>query len=139
MIVTTTQPYKELPHTEIQYTVCEDYDHVSRYNRLRQVIWDPDSTEREITLEMPEGFASNVEVVYHKVTHREENRLDLIAFRYLGDPTYSWVISYFNGIADGYTVLEGQTLRIPKFLTSLFDKGEVLSMVNPFNLNLGRE
>ena len=69
----------------------------------------------------------------------EENRLDLIANTYLGSATYSWVIAYFNQIEDGYTVREGQTLIIPKTITSLFSDGEILAPITALALNLGEE
>ena len=82
---------------------------------------------------------NNLEVQYHVVETGEENRLDLIANKYLGSPTYSWVIAYFNQIEDGFTIREGQTLVIPKTITSLFAEGELLAPITALALNLGEE
>lgn len=136
----TLIPYKELVHKGIQYSVCRDFDHISRYKGLRQIIHSPTSnTDRFIALETPNPFTTDVEVVYHDVTATEENRLDVIAYNYLGSAAYAWVVAYFNSIEDGFTVREGQRLKIPKTLSSLFSKGEILASVPPLQLNLGTE
>ena len=75
--------------------------------------------------------------MYQVITR--DDRLDLIAKEQLGSATYSWVIAYFNNIADGFTVLEGTTLQIPNSITELFNKGEILSSVSVNKLNLGKE
>ena len=66
-------------------------------------------------------------------------RCFLIANKFLGSSTYSWVIAYFNQIDDGYTVREGQTLIIPRTITALFANGEILAPINYLRLNLGEE
>lgn len=135
----TLVPYREVEHIGIQYSTCRDYEHISRHRGLRQLVHGPDSRERFIALETSNPFLSNTEVVYHEVKAHEENRLDLIANMYLGSPTYSWVIAYFNSIEDGFTAREGQKLAIPKSISSLFNKGEMLAPVSALQLNLGEE
>lgn len=136
----TLTPYQEIEHNGIQYGVCRDYDHICRYRRLRQVVNNPQSTDdRFITLETPNPFVTNTEVVYHEVTTSEENRLDIIAYNTLGSAQYAWAIAYFNGISDGFTAYVGQRLMIPKTITQLFEKGECLASVSPITLNLGTE
>lgn len=139
-IQNTTTPYEEVDYTGIAYDVCVDYNHISRYKGLRQIVHNLDDfAERFISLETVNPFNSNVEVVYYEVPSDEENRLDIIANKMLGSASYAWVIAYFNGISDGYTVYEGQKLRIPKNLTSLFNSGEVLAPIPVMALNLGTE
>lgn len=139
-IQNTTTPYEEVDYTGIAYDVCVDYNHISRYKGLRQIVHNLDDfAERFISLETVNPFNSNVEVVYYEVPSDEENRLDIIANKMLGSVSYAWVIAYFNGISDGYTVYEGQKLRIPKNLTSLFNSGEVLAPIPVMALNLGTE
>lgn len=136
----TLQPYDNLPYTPIQYAVCRDFNHLSKLRGLRQVVHDPSSEEnRFITLETPNPFESNVEVIYYQVPVTEENRLDLIALKLLGSSQYRWVLACFNKIEDGYTCIEGQVIICPKNISSLFNKGEVLSPINPLQLNLGTE
>ncbi len=134
-----TIPYTEVEHRGIAYSVCKDFNHISRYRNLRQIVHNPNDIDRYVTLETSNAFTSHTDVVYHDVTVNEENRLDLIAQQYLGSATYGWVIAYFNHIEDGYTVLEGQRLAIPRSVTALFDKGEILEPRTALVLNLGEE
>ena len=134
-----TKSYKVLEHEGIVYSTCRDFDHISRYRNLRQVVHLPDSVDRYVTLETVNPFVSNTTVKYHEVTVTEENRLDLIAWKELGSATYSWVIAYFNSIEDGYTVREGQRLVIPTSVTALLSSGEILAPVTALKLNLGEE
>jgi len=135
----TMLPYKAIEHTGIQYTVCTDYKHISRYKGLRQLIHNPYDTDRFITPETPNPLLTNGDFFYYEVPLTEENRLDLIAAKFLGSPNYSWVISYFNDIEDGFTVGEGQRLRILKSFNQLFSKGELLAPIPPLQLSLGEE
>lgn len=133
-------PYKEIDYEGIQYTYCVDYDHISRYRNLRQVIHSPANINNRLTaLETPNAFTSNLSVRYYTVPLSEVNRLDLIANKLLGSSSYSWIIAYFNHITDGFTVREGQRLLIPNSVTDLFESGEILQPVPPMMLNLGEE
>lgn len=137
----TLKPYKVLEYNGIQYTACRNYDHISRYRGLRQVIHSPGiPKDRILALENANPFTTRrTEIFYHEVTNDEENRLDLIAYRELGSTQYAWIISYFNNIEDGYTVRLGQKLKIPKSVFDLFNTGEILQSVSPYMLNLGSE
>lgn len=136
----TTKPYEEVNYKGIEYTVCKDYDHISRYKRLRQVIHLLEGSDRFISLEIQNGYNyKDLSIEYYEVTTRTENRLDLISYSYFGTASYSWIIAYINGISDGYTVLEGQVLMIPTAFSELFSSNCVLSAVSPTSLNLGTE
>lgn len=133
-------PYEKIDYEGIQYTYCADFDYISRYRNLRQIVHNPSNVkDRTTTLELPNAFTSNLKVRYYTVPITEVNRLDLIANKFLGSPTYSWIISYFNHIMDGFTVREGQRLVIPNSVTDLFENGEVLQPIPPMMLNLGEE
>ena len=139
-IYDTLDHYDELPHVPIQYTTCRDYKHLCRHRGLRQLVHDPsDEASRFISLETPNPFSSNADVIFYEVPLIYENRLDLIADKLLGSSQYRWIIAYFNNITDGYTVKEGQVIACPKNISTLFNKGEVLSPINPLQLNLGTE
>lgn len=138
-IPNTLTPYKVLEHEGIQYSVCRDFGHISRYRGLRQLTHVADTPERFVALETPNPFATHADVRYYEVPATEENRLDLIADKLLGDATYAWILAYFNNISDGFTVKEGQRLRYPESITALFDSGELLASVSPMMLNLGEE
>ena len=135
----TTKQYKELERDPIQYTYCASFNHISRYKSLRQVIHEGKSNGRFVALETSNAFNTNCKTKMYIVPSNRENRLDLIAKEQLGSATYSWVIAYFNNISDGFTVLEGTTLKIPQSLTDLFNNGEILSSIAVNHLNLGSE
>lgn len=136
----TLIPYKVIPYDGIDYTVCRDFDHISRYKGLRQVVHNPTNTaERFITLETVNALTSNASYRYYTVPVSEENRLDLIAYKFYGSPNYSWVISYMNNIEDGFTVYEGQKIKILDSFSDLFAQGEILASIPPMSLNLGSE
>ena len=137
-ILNTTTPYRTVEYEGIQYGVCRDFNHISRYRGLRQVVHCPD-TSRYVALETPNPFTTNTTVRFYDVPANEENRLDIIAQKTLGDSTYSWVIAYFNHIVDGFSCPEGTRLMIPESITVLFNKGEILQSVSPTALNLGSE
>lgn len=135
----TTKPYKELEPTTIEYTVCRDFNHISRYKGLRQLVHNPDNADRFIALETPNSLITNAKFRYYDVPATEENRLDLIAYKFFGSAQYSWVISYFNDIPDGFSVAEGQRIKILENFTELFRKSELLASIPALQLNLGKE
>ena len=136
----TTKSYDKVDYNGIEYTTCKDFSHISRYKRLRQVIHYLDGTDRFLTLEIQNSYDyENVAIEYYQVPVEEENRLDLISYRFYNTTSYAWVIAYVNGISDSYTVYEGQTLIIPTNITDLFKNGNVLSSIPVSSLNLGTE
>lgn len=135
----TLKPYAKITYTGIAYGHCVDFDHISRYQNLRQVTHSAESTDRFVALETVNPFETHCNVHYYDVPAHEENRLDIIAYRELGSAQYSWVIAYFNLIEDGFTVREGTRLTIPDSITDLFNNGEMLGTVSPLSLNLGTE
>lgn len=135
----TLIPYKVIDYEGIQYTTCKQFDHISRYRGLRQVIHSPDTSYRFSSLEIPNSFSTHTDVIFYDVPADEENRLDVIAKRFLGSSNYSWVIAYFNEIEDGFTIREGQRLKIPTTISSLFNTGEILAPISALQLNLGSE
>ena len=138
-VLDTLKPYGTIDRSEIVYTVCRDFDHISRYKGLRQVVHEGDTPNRYIALETSNAITSSIQVTYFTVPRHLENRLDVIAYNFLGSATYSWVIAYMNGIIDGFTCPEGQQLAIPTSIASLFNSGEVLAAVPAVRLNLGSE
>lgn len=132
-------PYEKITRDEIVYSVCRDFNHISRYKGLRQVIHEGKNPDRYIALETVNTTTSKVDVRYYTVPHMYENRLDLISNDLLGSPTYSWVIAYINDITDGYSCYEGQTLAVPNSISELFDSGEILAAISAMKLNLSSE
>jgi hypothetical protein len=135
----TLNPYKVIPYNGIQYTVCRDFNHISRYKGLRQVVYNASEKDRFIVLETPNSTESKASYRYYTVPKIEQNRLDLIANKFYGSSSYSWIISYMNGIEDGYTVYSGQRIKILNNFSDLFSKGELLASIPAMTLNLGNE
>lgn len=138
-IYNTLQPYDVIEYSGIAYGHCRDFNHISRYKSLRQITHNAVGTDRFIALETVNPFITDCEVEYYEVPAHEENRLDVIAYKTLGSAQYAWVLAYFNQIEDGFSVREGQKLAIPKSISQLFNKGEMLSAISPLALNLGSE
>lgn len=64
-----------------------------------------------------------VETVEHVV--RQGERLDHIAFRFLGDESYWWVVALVNGIDYPFSsggLTAGSTLRIPREIRDVLDR-----------------
>lgn len=136
----TLTPYDTVEYDGIEYSVCTEYGHISRYRQLRQVIHNPNTTSDRFTApETANPFETNIEVEYYKVPNSRVNRLDLIAAEKLGDASYAWIIAYLNKLEDGYSVQEGQKIAIPKSISQLFNTGEILASISPLQLNLGTE
>lgn len=136
----TLLPYKILPEEPIQYGVCKDFEHISRYRNLRQVVHGAKDNKGFVSLETSNPFHTNLsDVVIHEVSNDEENRLDIISQNYLGSAHYSWIIAYMNDIEDGYSIREGMKLKIPKSITALMQNGELLQNISAMQLNLGVE
>lgn len=135
----TWEAYREVERDPIQYTYCKDYNHISRYRGLRQVIHQGLSSDRYVALETVNTIPEGASVRYYIVPQKYENRLDLIAEEQLGSATYAWVIAYFNKIQDGFTTIEGTKLAIPTSISTLFESGQILESVTAVRLNLGSE
>jgi hypothetical protein len=57
---------------------------------------------------------TNIPFSYHLVTGDEEGRLDLVAAREYGNPSYFWIIAVFNSITDPFNGFSAQDrLLIP--------------------------
>lgn len=87
----------------------KDYDYISRYTSFPYYYNTKDK-------KYIYGFTSqlNQDVTYtlHKVKPNET--LDTIALDYYNNPTFYWVLAYFNNIQDCYEPLEiDQILKIP--------------------------
>lgn len=138
-ILNTLNPYSKIDYGNIQYGVCVDYNHISRYKGLRQVTHNINSGNRFIALETPNAISDVSDFTYYVVPAVETNRLDIISNKLYGSAQYSWIIAYFNNIADGFTVNQGQRLKVPTSLSSLFATGQVLAPIPTNTLNLGQE
>ena len=136
----TLKPYKTVDNGGIEYTVCRDFNHISRYKGLRQVVHNPmDTDSRYIALETVNAIKSNAKYSWYEVLPMEQDRLDLIAKKFYGSAQYGWVIAYMNRIEDGFSVSSGQKIMILDNFMDLFNTGELLASIPAMILNLGYE
>lgn len=93
------------------------YDYLSRYSNVPFYYHTLDD-------KYVYGIGSNMKkdcsYIEHKIT--ETDNLDYLALKYYNNPTYWWVIAYFNDIPDVYITLidEYKTLKIPNILSVSF-------------------
>lgn len=90
-----------------------EFDMTSRYQVLRVIADEDTYLETYNQLTVPESDDDN----YHVVTHKEVNRLDIIANDYYGRPDFWWAIALANNFIDPFIVQEGVMLRIPSTIT----------------------
>lgn len=91
-------------------------DHSSRYRLSRHRVYKAPDGRRILYMErrlppQPE----NVPVV-GTVTVGKDERIDLLAHRYLGDPTRFWLLADANGVLDPLDLVTppGRRLHIPR-------------------------
>lgn len=73
----------------------EDYDYICRYTGVPYYYNSED--DREV-YGLGSNLKKNTSWVAHKV--QQEDNLDSLALKYYNNPTYWWVIAYFNDIQD---------------------------------------
>ena len=83
----------------------------SRYRRLLRL--EGESGRVFLETQNPVRVRSTQNDIVHRVRVGEENRLDLIAHQYYGNPTLWWVIAYRNNIYDPFNVPSETNLAIP--------------------------
>ena len=68
------------------------------------------------------NMKNNTEYFTHKVTSRDT--LEALALKYYNNPTYWWVIAYFNDIPDAFIKLSAKynTLKIPSISSVEFGR-----------------
>lgn len=92
-------------------------DPTSRF-RDSQIYIDPVSGIDFYETYQIHNFPFAVTDLYHQVGTGEVGRIDLIAFRYYGNPALWWAIAEANAIAFPLTdIVSGLVLRIPAYQT----------------------
>jgi hypothetical protein len=88
----------------------ESFDYLSRYTNV-PYYYDT-LTGREV-YGIGTNLKTNAEFVTHKV--KSNDTLDSLALKYYNNPTFWWVIAYYNNIQDPFKPLRKkyETLRIP--------------------------
>ena len=89
----------------------DNFPRISRYQYCDTITDDEGDTYLETYT--PIEFENNDDDKYHAVQSGEVNRLDLIAYKYYGNPLLYWVIAEASGITDPTNLPVGTLLRIP--------------------------
>ena len=78
----------------------EAYDYTSRYTHVP--FYYDTLGEREV-YGIGSNMKKNISFVSHKV--QEEDTLDYLALKYYNNPSFWWIIAYFNDIQDAFRPL----------------------------------
>lgn len=97
----------------------ESYDYLSRYT---QVPYYFDTIQQREIYGIGSNLVKDSPYVSHKVT--QEDTLHSLSLQYYNNPTYWWVIAYFNDIQDSFISLVDhyKTLRIPNIASITFGR-----------------
>lgn len=87
----------------------KDYDYLSRYISFPYYF---NVEDKKYMYGTGAQVNQNISYMIHKVKKNET--LDSIALDYYNNPTFFWVLAYFNNIEDAFDELEiGSELKIP--------------------------
>jgi nucleoid-associated protein YgaU len=99
--------------------VYNDFDYLSRYKNI-PYYYDTLSN-REIY-----GIGTNIRTDTEFMTHivKSNDTLNSLALKYYNNPTFWWIIAYFNNIQDAFKPLRDKyvTLKIPSISSIEFGK-----------------
>ena len=97
----------------------ESYDYLSRYT---QVPYYFDTIKEREVYGIGSNMINNIPYVSHKVT--QEDTLHSLSLQYYNNPTYWWIIAYFNDIQDPFKPLRTkyETLKIPSISSIEFGR-----------------
>ena len=98
----------------------QNYDYVCRYS---SVPYYYNTKDEKWIYGIGEQINKNIPYLEHKVV--DSDTLDYLALKYYNNPTYYWVIAYFNNIQDCYCKLSDfyKVLKIPN-ISSISFSGE---------------
>jgi hypothetical protein len=97
----------------------ESYDYLSRYT---QVPYYFDTIRQREVYGIGSNLLKDTPYVSHKLT--SEDTLHSLSLLYYNNPTYWWVIAYFNDIQDAFISLKDyyKVLRIPNIASITFGR-----------------
>lgn len=104
-----------------KYSIDSSSDATSRYRRLYRIQDSYGDEYQESSEKMEIDVTSSDQ--YHKVMPGEENRLDLISYKFYNTPLLWWCIAEASDIRDPLNVPLGTILRIPDKQTLYGYKG----------------
>ena len=87
-----------------------DYDYLSRYTNVPYYY---DTLSKKNIYGIGSNMNTNTEFVTHKI--RSNDTLYSLSLKYYNNPTYWWIIAYFNNIQDSFISLKDsfKTIKIP--------------------------
>lgn len=96
----------------------------SRYQILRVLTCDG---VRYLETQNQKFIPESSDDSYHVVEADEENRLDIISYKYYGSPVYWWAIAMANEFIDPFIVNAGIMIRIPSLMSLSDYRNEILT------------
>lgn len=97
----------------------KSFDYLSRYTNVPYYY---DSLESKEVYGIGTNLINTTEFVTHKV--KSNDTLNSLALKYYNNPTFWWVIAYFNDIQDAFRPLRDKytTLKIPSIASIEFGR-----------------
>jgi nucleoid-associated protein YgaU len=97
----------------------ESYDYLSRYAHVPYYF---DTVKQREVYGIGSNLSKDTQYVSHKLV--QEDTLHSLALQYYNNPTYWWVIAYFNDIQDAFRPLLDQLniIRIPNIAGITFGR-----------------
>lgn len=98
----------------------KQYDYTSRYTTIPYYYNKEDD---KWIYGISKNLNKDTQYIAHKV--KDSDTLDYLALKYYNNPTYYWVIAYFNDIQDCYINLIDyyKIIKIPKINSIEFSEG----------------
>ena len=95
------------------------FDYLSRYTNVPYYY---DTVKNKEIYGIGTNLKTNAEFVTHRV--KGNDTLNSLALKYYNDPTFWWVIAYFNDIQDAFKPLKSKysTLKIPSISSIEFGR-----------------
>lgn len=97
----------------------ESYDYLSRYTHVPYYF---DEIKQREVYGIGSNISKDIPYVSHKVA--SEDTLYSLSLQYYNNPTYWWIIAYFNDIQDSFILLKDHynILRIPNISSVTFGR-----------------
>jgi hypothetical protein len=97
----------------------EDFNYLSRYSNIPYYY---DTIQNREIYGIGTNLQTNTEFVTHKV--KSNDTLNSLALKYYNNPTFWWIIAYFNDIQDPFRPLRNkyETIRIPSIASIEFGR-----------------
>lgn len=96
----------------------KDYEYICRYSSTPYYF---NTKDQKYVYGIGEQLGKNIPYVAHKV--KDTDTLDYLSLKYYNNPTYFWVIAYFNDIFDVYEKLidNYKIIKIPSISGIYFE------------------